>query len=44
MVIDPNTKNLTAKITKISQMGLVEVKFNAALDLSKGIDYFKNQT
>ena len=25
-------------------MGQIEVKFNATLDLSKGIDYFKNHT
>ena len=42
--IDPNAKNLTAKIVKIQRMGVVEVKFNATLNLSKGIEYFKNNT
>jgi len=41
---NPASKNLTAKITSISQMGLVKVKFNASLDLSAGIDYFRNHT
>ena len=43
-IVDPNAKNLTAKIVKIHRMGIVEVKFNATLNLSKGIEYFKNHT
>jgi hypothetical protein len=41
-IVDPNAKNLTAKITKIHRMGQVDVKFNSTLDLSKGIEYFKD--
>jgi len=41
--VDPNARNLTAKIIKIHRMGEVEVKFNSTLDLSLGIDYFKDQ-
>lgn len=40
--VNPFSKNLTAKILKISHEGDVKIKFNATLDLEDGIDYFKN--
>ena len=40
--INPNSKILTAKIIKITHKGEVLVRFNETLNLTDGIDYFKN--
>jgi hypothetical protein len=39
--INPISKNLTAKITKISRIGIVSLKFNSSLDLNNVISYFE---
>ena len=40
--VNPNSKNLTARITSISPFGEVEILFNASIDLGNGIEYFKD--